>query len=499
MKLTKFLVKNYAIFLILIFGAFLLSININKPFIGHHDFNSAFFSDIARNLTRYSITDTKLGLVLGSGPLNPSHLNYYIDNVPLHPWLLGLSFRFFGQGEFQARMVSVIFSLGILFLIYKITEKLFSRTTAVLASLLLVTFPIFIYFGSSVFPEPQAIFFSLASFYFFILWLEKKQKKDYYLLLASSTLSLLTVWGTYFLPPLLVLYYFIFNDKKDIKKILVLASVPFIVFGLFLLHLYALEGERFISGLSQALIFRLNVPGGSYPLSLKSFSQEEFHRTIAYYSKTTAIIAFGWLFLFVLEIRKKRYSKKSFLLFTLLLWGLAYPLIFQKAAYIHDYFLIYLAPFIAISSAVCIIKIAGIFKIQSIAKITIVIAIFGFPFLQILETKNFTRALLTSNENIPGLELGKLLAQNTAFHDKILVLSGQFGAFFGVFTNYYGDRLVNYNDYSLSDFQKEKIEEKYDYIVYIEGRDTKKDVAVYLADKYSFTKEGIFTIFKTKK
>ncbi|GEM_PF-1644379 len=500
MKLTKFLIENYAVLLILTFGAFLLSININKPYIDHHDFNSAFFSQIARNLTRVNITSSKLGQVLGSGPLDPNHLSYYIDNVPLHPWLIALSFRFFGQGEFQARIISSLASLGSALLIYKITKKLFSKPAGVLASLLYVTSPMFIYFGSNVFPDPLAIFFSLSSFHFFILHLAKRRILDFYFLLISSTLSLLTVWGSYFLVPFLVLYYLVFEDKKDIKKILIFAFLPVIVFGLFLLHLLILRGTNFVPPLASAFTSRLNIPfQKGFQISPKSFFTEEFHRTLAYYSKTTVALSLAWFLLFAREIVKKDYNKKNFLLLTLMLWGISYPLFFQQAAFIHDYFLIYLSPFIAISASALAVTILKKVKSKNAAQVTTILFVIGLPLIQFSQTRNFTSALLSTSGSREGMELGQILAKNTNPADRILILSGQFGAHFGVFTNYYADRTVDYQDFLLADFQSKQVVKKYDYIVYVDGRDTGQDVANYLIASYPLLKNGIFTVVKTKR
>ncbi|MEX2028061.1 MAG: glycosyltransferase family 39 protein, partial [Candidatus Curtissbacteria bacterium] len=444
---------------------------------------------------------TKLGLVSGSGPLDPNHLSYYTHNVPLHPLAIALSFYFFGQGEFQARIVSVIASLGILFFVYKITERLFSPPTAILASLLLITSPMIVYFGSNVFPEPLTIFFSLASFYFFVLWLGKKNNRDFYTFVVLSAFSMFFVWGSYFLPPFLALYLFLFEKRINISKKLIVGFLPIFVFCLFLLHLYTVHGSSFISGLTFAFTSRLNLPAqtGSEAFSTKAFLVEDFHRTIAYYSKTTILLSAGWVLLFVSSVVRRNYDKRGLLLFTLLLWGMSYSLVFQKAAYIHDYFLIYLAPAIAISAAAFSVHVLGWAKPKKYAKFATAIIILGLTLAQVLQTKSFTSALLSSEGNRSGKELGDLISTTTQFNDKILVLSGQFGAFFGVFTNYYGDRKIIYSDYSLEDFQIEQVDKKYNYIVYIEGRDTKEEVAAYLADNYQLSKNGIFTIFKTQK
>lgn len=500
MKPTKSLIENYAIFLILILGAVLLSINVSKPFIGHHDFNSAFFSQIARNLTKVNIASSKLGLVVGSGPLDQKHLSYYIDNVPLHPWLIALSFRLFGQGEFQARIISSLASLGSALFVYKITKELSSKSAAALAGLLYVTSPMFIYFGSNVFPEPLAIFFSLTSFYFFILWLAKKRVFNFYFLLISTTLALLTVWGSYFLVPFLVLYYLVFEHKKDVKKILILAMLPVIIFGLFLLHLLILRGASFIPALLFAFTSRLNTPfqGGSQ-ISPKVFLTEEFHRLIAYYSKTTLALFLGWCLLFAKEIIKKEHNRKTFLLLILMLWGLSYPLIFQQAALIHDYFLIYLSPAIAISAPVFSMQILKKMKTKNAVQFTTLLLIIGLPLLQFLETKNFSSALLSSNANRQGYWLGQMLAKSTGQKDRILVLSDQFGAHFGIFTSYYANRWIDYRNFVLSNFQKQQVDKKYDYIVYIDGRETPQDVDNYLVASYPYVKNDIFTLVKTKQ
>lgn len=500
MKLTKFLTHNYLLIALLIFGAMLLSININKPFIGHHDFNSAFFSQIAANLTRYNVSDTKLGLVSGSGPLDPKHLSYYTHNVPLHPLLVALSFRLFGQGEPQARIISVIASLGMLFFVFKIAERLFSKPIAILSSLLFITSPMIIYFGSNVFPEPLTIFFSLASFYFFILWLDKKDNRDFYAFVVLSALSMFFVWGSYFLPPFLALYLFLFEKRVSFSKKIVVGVLPVLVFGLFLIHLFIINGSNFIPGLTFAFTSRLSLPAQTGDtFSAKAFLAEDFHRIMAYFSKTTILLSAGWVLLFISRIARRSYDKKSLLLTILFAWGISYSLVFQKAAYIHDYFLIYLAPAISISAAAFSIHTLSWVKSKTYIKFVTALIIFGLLLVQILQTANFTSALLASEGNKQGMELGNLISTTTQFDDKILILSGQFGAFFGVFTNYYGDRYTVYSDYSLEDFKTEQVDKKYSYVVYIEGRDTKEDVAAYLANDYQYSKSGIFTIFKTEK
>lgn len=500
--ITKLVRENLIFTLIFILALLLLCQNVKKPFIGHHDFNSAFFSQIARNLTVFPPDQTKLGLLIGSGFRQPKEFNYYIDNVPLYPWILAIDFKLLGIGELQARGLSALFSLGSLLLIYLITLRLFSKTAANLASLFYCLTAFFIYFGIAVFPEPQTIFFSLCTFYFFHIWFKTSKRNAFTLMLVFNFLSLLTVWGSYFLNIYLVIYYLLFKKNKEYLKISALLILPILTFILFLLHVSSLYGPSAVKQLQTAFLSRsdlLTVPAAQQATILQ-FLSEEFHRSVAYFSKTTLLLSFVFTLLVLSRIKKREDARNWMLLFSLFLWGLSYILIFRSAAYIHDYFLIYLSPYIAISAAVITTKIPTFFnKLPGKVVLAITIVAFLLPVLQFIFVKNFTSALLKTNANIDGYNLGTFLHSNTAYSDKILVLSGQFGAHFGTFADYYSDRSIAYSDFSKEALAKLVSKNYFDYIVYVEGRDTLMEVVEYLDANYKSKKFDKFILYTYKK
>jgi len=72
---------------------------------------------------------------------------------------LSFSFKFFGVGMLQARIVMVIFLIGLILIAYLLVKKMFGFRTAVLSSLLLVSFPVLYGNGKNVLGEVPGLFF----------------------------------------------------------------------------------------------------------------------------------------------------------------------------------------------------------------------------------------------------------------------------------------------------------------------------------------------------
>lgn len=492
------LLKNFPLSIALIFVVILFSINVNKPFIGHHDFNSSFYSQIGKNLANYSLSETKLGNVSGSGPLNPNLFEYFVHNVPFHSWLLALSFLLFGVGEWQARVVSVIASTASLIVIYNISISLFNKLTAILSILFFSLSAMTLFFSSSVFPEPVAIFFSLLSFYFYVKWLKSENHKYFLYLLISLTLSLLTVWGSYFLPPYLAIHYLFLKKGKNLRKILPIILLPVAIATIHVVHTFFLTGNFLISSFSSVLLQRLNpLSDEVLKFTIQDFTRREQSLIFAYYSKATVVLVIGWFLRLIFKFYKKEKQENSLTLLILFLWGASYPLFFIQAAYIHDYFLIYLASFIAIAAGHFLSQSIRKFRATQRSNILVYILPFAFPLIQFFMVKDFAFALINSKGNLEGYQLGKILNTYTEFEDKILVLSGQFGAHFSVFANFYANRQINYTDFTCEAFNSAQPYLDYEYVVYIYKRqDTPLCVLKELKKKYNSLSFEQFEIYR---
>ena len=112
--ITKTLKDNIFILLILILATVLLSININKPFIGHHDWNGAFWGVQARYYLSFFGSLLSIQNNVSFGGIFFSHY------TPLLPALFSISVAIFGERELSLRLVPLIFSVVMVFIIYKI-------------------------------------------------------------------------------------------------------------------------------------------------------------------------------------------------------------------------------------------------------------------------------------------------------------------------------------------------------------------------------------------
>jgi hypothetical protein len=83
--LRQALVSSIPLTIAVAIAAVLLCFVIRRPFIGHHEYNSAWMSTAARNHLRYGYTVTRLGVTENNDFVLPEWLHYYIDHPPLVP------------------------------------------------------------------------------------------------------------------------------------------------------------------------------------------------------------------------------------------------------------------------------------------------------------------------------------------------------------------------------------------------------------------------------
>ncbi len=123
---------------------------------------------------------------------------------------VSLSFRLFGVGLLQGRLIAALYSFLTLVIIYKLIVKIFNAPIAIFGILLLLgsTSAQFLYFGRQVLGEVPALGFFLGGWYFWLLGKETKKPmyfgvaglligasmvtKSSYLLIAGAVLVIVT-------------------------------------------------------------------------------------------------------------------------------------------------------------------------------------------------------------------------------------------------------------------------------------------------------------------
>lgn len=393
--------KVKVFFLIILFSLLILTQNLSKPFIGHHDWNGVFYSQIARNYFDFGLIATKLGQMTGPN-------SFYTHYPPLFPLILATAFKFFGQQDIVARLVPVLFTSASVALLY-----LISRSWVVVV---VVLTPMLRYFGKMPSQEALIMFFSCLSVY---AYLNKKNKLFYFSVIANA----LSGWAGYFLYPFLLFK----NRSQLLKTGLILA----IIFCVHLLHVYILTGSFTGGGIFDAFLLRL----GLFPkLGLTEPELAGQFTWVAYLLKEARILTVYYtLSLLVLAGISVIFVRKKLTLI-LLAWGLSYPLIFSNVVFVHEYFNIFFMPFLALS----MVDLVHHFKLKPILVLIIFIAVFW-------ERNKFYQALAATRAFEPGYQLGReIKAQVPKWETAKVVNSKEFVGSQGIFIEYYSDRKIEY-------------------------------------------------------
>lgn len=154
-----------AIGLILVVYAVGLTRGLSEPWTGLHDWNGAFFSQLARNFLRYPFSMHHGMPVVAMGrqvPL-PDECSYYPRHPPALVWLVAAAFAIVGESEAAARAVSVGFSVAGLALLIQIVARVRDRATALAAGAIYALMPMTVFFGRMVDHEPICLFCMLAA------------------------------------------------------------------------------------------------------------------------------------------------------------------------------------------------------------------------------------------------------------------------------------------------------------------------------------------------
>lgn len=487
--------KNYPLVLILFLYTVLVFPTMSKPFYGHHDWNGAWYSNMARNILRYSITETKLGSVMNSGSAEPKNFQYFTHYPPLLPIFLSAAFFLFGQSESIARLVPLIFTLFAITMVYKLGTKFMSKNAGLLGALIYSVFPITLYFGKMPVQEVLVIGPVLLSIYLYFNFFEKSTRTNFLKLLASLIFSHLINWPGYYVTPLFFLHYLTFSKKHNIKIALIFPTLSVSMFALHTLYTFVLTRDLLGGGLIDALLYRLNVTNQLIGFSPFNFLNQQAHLLVIYYTLSALTLCAVGLIFILLDLKNRHISKTIQLLVILGVFGITHNAVFQNMAFIHDYMIIYLTPFIALLTSYAFFHLVTYFKLlKTLALPLALVLVLAIS----TERYQFTKTIINSRSFYEGYDLGNLIKANTSPQDKIIVLSPGFQSNFDVFVGYYSDRNVTYDPLSSQQIQNFASQNKYQLYVAIPARDTSVASIIELQKHFNETIIGDYFLYKPK-
>jgi hypothetical protein len=323
----------------------------------HNGWGGAFYSNIARNYLRYGYVETRLAPVVTTGHVPPDERSYYLTHPPFIGLALSLSFRAFGEHEWSARLVPLLFSLASTILIYRLGSRLVSKELGLLWSALFTFLPIQILYGAHVDPQgPPVLFFGLL---LLLAYVERK------LLLAIVALGLGAGfdWPIHYLAGILALHAW-FLRERDRRWTVALLGSSLLAVGSWLVYarvvspkprqqyLHSTVGDSFLfwSGMR---VRRGRIPGRAIEVPS---ARAWIERMASHFRSLFSLPLLGLAVLGAAASGRREGAQAPH--WILLLWGLAHVLIFPVGAYVHDYWSMYLAPGLSFAAAVGLLRIA---------------------------------------------------------------------------------------------------------------------------------------------
>jgi len=247
-------------------------------------------------------------------------------------WKLNLDVVLFGK------LLSLFFSLGVIFMTFIVAREIFDEKVALMAVLLLAITPTFYFFSTVMLTGIVSTFFILIGVYFFI-------KKSYLLAGIFLGLGFMTRFLQLFAFMVILALFFIYKEKKNFFKdsieIIIgfsVVTVPYLLLNQSLygniLHPFSLQ------------LFLSKVTGWMYAEPLGFYFKELFKENYLY-----VFVVFGLYYLF----KEKAVMKKNAILYLIVILSSFFVILEHK----EMRFLVVLFPYLFI---VCAYGMTKIFK-----------------------------------------------------------------------------------------------------------------------------------------
>ncbi len=326
----------------------LLTIKIGDAWFGHQDANGAWISVAVRNYQLHGFFQ-QAGLINISTGLN-SPIEPYTHHPPLVVWMETPLALMFGYNEALIRFVAAACTLMSAAALYVLARRLKGQTFALWSTVFYLFTPMTAYFGRMPDHEAPALMFCLLFAALLVDWLRRPTRGKWWLLVLLTVLVGWTAWGGLIMIGLLTLAAFFFTRRR-----VALLMLGVVAFGavIAVLGYFEVVYHDALPDLINAFIWRTST--SSLEPGAASFTAGEYAirlvvRLITLFTPSICVlILIGACLAF-----RRRGLLRAFLL-ALVAAGVGYILLFRNASYIHDYYLLYLTPALALLAASAVV------------------------------------------------------------------------------------------------------------------------------------------------
>lgn len=253
---------------------------------------------------------------------NIAHFTYW--QMPLYMVLVAISFKLFGFGIVQARMVSVFLGFFTILFTYLLGKELFTKKVGLLATSLLIVNPLFFRVAREVRMDIAVACFTLIALYFLVMALKRSKHKYYFCSGLFAILSFLShPNGIFCIISIILIYCSCRIDFKNLKIHFNLKEVVCLITGPLIasipyLYYISLDFQAFKNQYEVNILSSGNNPLINISLELIRYKELiyffgglEGQITVLLIVTTLSLILFGMVY--ILKNRNKFSSKFLFI------------------------------------------------------------------------------------------------------------------------------------------------------------------------------------------
>lgn len=236
----KKIINYYGLTLIVvvIFSIFLFFLNLDKrdlsqdivqdsaflkPIMQYHwkDVHEKRYWEISKNI----LDQNNWGTLIWEG-------RSYYNKGPVFFWLSALMLKVTNGAHYAPRILSAVFSLGIIFLTYLLAKDIFNRKVAVWATVILATSVHFVIASREGTLDITFVFWGLASLYFYFKYQGNKHRSSFFI--AMILLAVMGLTKSIFSVIPIALTYFVL-DSKNVFSADIYRNITKWIFGILIL------------------------------------------------------------------------------------------------------------------------------------------------------------------------------------------------------------------------------------------------------------------------
>lgn len=351
-----------ALVAVLLFAASFRAVLIDRPFSHNPEGVGAFYGQLARNYLRYPLSETHGVPVMTIGRIDGVAPTFYGHHPPLLPLMIAGIYSLFGTGEWQTRLVTSLFTVGCVALLYGMLTARGRPRAGLFAAAIFAAMPITLFYGGQ--PDvvgTPLIFFILLTIAAYTRFHDRPTVGRLILLCLAFIPAGFIDWPAYYAIPIL-LGHFLFtrrradgertaNDLRSIVLMVLFCALGTTCFAAAYLHI-VLGAHMPWDWIVKEVQRRSDAGEGDRGVvTLSMWLAGVWRHNLGRHTFIVLAAAFAWLIAFA--FRRGNHPAATTVRLVLA-WAALHILIGRQGVYVHDWWWWPLTPGLAMAAGLLI-------------------------------------------------------------------------------------------------------------------------------------------------